>query len=135
MNNITEVDQERSDMIDREDDELSLSQLFLALLCPIIVIIFSYFLRLELISKIVVSVSRTIIQLYIAGYLLLGFIFATKSAVVVSSYLCLMLLIAALEVVSRVAKTYRGHFFDGLLCVSFGGKRSASNKTDCDTSI
>ena len=68
-----------------------------------------------------VSVSRTIIQLLLAGYVLLSFIFSMNSPVYVLMYLTIMMLIAAVEATSRQVRTYPGHFYDSLWAVVLGG--------------
>ena len=68
-----------------------------------------------------VSVSRTIVQLLLAGYVLLSFIFSMNSPVYVLMYLTIMMLIAAVEATSRQIRTYPGHFYDSLWAVFLGG--------------
>jgi hypothetical protein len=101
--------------------QLSLVAMACALLCPILVIFVSYHLKLQIGRQIIISVARTIVQLLLAGFLLLGFIFSLHSPFAVFAYLLLMGLIAALEVTSRQTRTYKGHYLDSLLTVLAGG--------------
>ena len=96
-------------------------RLTLALLCPLFVVLFSAYYSLNLERQLVVSVIRTIVQLLLAGYILLGFIFSIKSPIAVIAYLVCMGLIASLEVTSRQVRTYNGHFTDSMLAVLAGG--------------
>lgn len=96
-------------------------RLFLALLCPISIVFLSWHLNLEISRKILISVSRTIIQLLLAGYILLSFIFSMNSPILVIMYLSMMMLIAAVEATSRQIRTYPGHFLDSLCAVVLGG--------------
>ena len=96
-------------------------RLFLALLCPLSIVLLSYHLNLAIARKILISVTRTIVQLLLAGYVLLSFIFSMNSPVYVLVYLGMMMLIAALEATSRQVRTYKGHFFDSLCAVVLGG--------------
>jgi putative ABC transport system permease protein len=100
---------------------ISVWRLFLALLCPISIVFLSWHLNLQISRKIVLSVSRTIIQLLLAGYVLLSFIFSMNSPVIILIYICMMMLIAALEATSRQIRTYPGHFYDSLCAVFLGG--------------
>lgn len=83
-------------------NELSLFRMFLALLCPLSVVGVSHYLQLGIGMKIVTSLIRTITQLLLAGYVLLGFIFHLQSPFAVGAYLLMMCLIAALEVSSLI---------------------------------
>ena len=103
------------------DKSLSLFNLFLALLCPLSIVWLSYYLKLNIETKILVSVARTIIQLLLAGYVLLGFIFSMRNPIYVIAYLLLMVGIASIEVTSRQARTYVGHFMDSCISVFVGG--------------
>ena len=85
------------------------------------IVILSWHFKLEIARKIIISVSRTIIQLLLAGYVLLSFIFSMNSPIYVLMYLGLMMLIAALEATSRQMRTYPGHFLDSLCAVLLGG--------------
>lgn len=105
----------------QQDASLSIWRLGLALLCPISIVFLSWHLHLDIARKIVVSVSRTIIQLLLAGYVLLSFIFSMNSPVYVLMYLTIMMLIAAVEATSRQVRTYPGHFYDSLWAVVLGG--------------
>lgn len=105
----------------QSSNSLSALSLFLALLCPLSVVGLSYYLKLNIIRKILVSVSRTIIQLLLAGYVLLGFIFSMRSPVYVIGYLLLMVAIASIEVTSRQVRTYVGHYRDSFISVVMGG--------------
>jgi len=100
---------------------LSLQQLGLALLSPLFVVLISYVYGLHLETKLLISVFRTIVQLFIAGYFLLGFVFASESPLIVVSYLSMMIFIAAIEATGRQSRTYKGHFLHGLLSIFAGG--------------
>jgi ABC-type iron transport system FetAB permease component len=100
---------------------LSLVSILLALLCPLGVMLISYHLKLDMERQILISVGRTIVQLLLAGFLLLGLIFSLQSPIAVFGYLLLMGLIAALEVTSRQVRTYVGHYGDSLTAVMLGG--------------
>lgn len=100
--------------------ELSLLQLFLALCAPIAMILLSIHLKLDIGYKIVISITRTIVQLLFAGCILLGIIFSIKSPILVVSYLFLMSMIAAQEVTTRQTRTYKGHYLDALISVLMG---------------
>lgn len=104
-----------------QDASISIWRLFLALLCPISIVFLSWHLNLDISRKIVISVLRTIVQLLLAGYVLLSFIFSMNSPVYVLLYLLLMMLIAAVEATSRQIRTYQGHFLDSLIAVFLGG--------------
>lgn len=97
------------------------SHLLMALLCPLSVALVSYGLNLQLERKILIAVSRCCLQLFLAGYVLLGFIFSIRNPFAVLLYLFLMTLIAALEATSRTSKSYSGHFTDALLSVLTAG--------------
>lgn len=96
-------------------------RLFLALLCLIIIVAFSFYLKLGIESKIIVCITRSILQLLLAGYVLLGFIFGLRSPYAVVAYLCFMSFIASLEVTARQTRTYNGHFVDSLITVFVSG--------------
>ena len=101
--------------------EISVWRMFLALIPPLIVIVISYHLKLKITRMIVVSISRTIFQLLLAGYVLLSFIFDMHSPVVVMAYLLVMMLIAAMEATGRQIRTYPGHFWHSLLAIMASG--------------
>jgi len=101
--------------------ELSLIQLFLALCAPVAMIALSVYLKLDIGYKIIISITRTIVQLLFAGFVLLGFIFSIKSPFLVVVYLILMSMIAAHEVTTRQSRTYKGQYFDSFLAVLMGG--------------
>ena len=101
--------------------ELSLMQLFLALCAPMAMIVLSVYLKLDIASKIIISITRTIVQLLFAGFVLLGFIFSITSPFLVVAYLFVMSMIAAQEVTTRQSRTYKGQYFDSLLAVLMGG--------------
>ena len=99
--------------------ELPIQSLLLALLCPLSVMILSLYLKLNIAQKILISVTRTIVQLLFAGYLLLGFIFELRNPYIVLLYLLLMAIIASNEVITRQSKVYESQFqdaFSGVLC-------------------
>lgn len=100
---------------------ISFRRLGLSLLCPILVTIISRKLRLNIERKILIACLRTILQLLLTGYVLLGFIFTINNPFLVFTYLLCMGLIASLEVVSRQVFTYDMHFRDSLLAVVMGG--------------
>jgi putative ABC transport system permease protein len=97
------------------------SHLFFALLCPLSTALFAYFMRLEIQKKILIAVLRTVVQLFLAGYVLLGFIFSIQSPWLVLAYLVGMSIIASLEAISRQIRTYNGHYIDSLVSVLAGG--------------
>ena len=97
--------------------EISVFRLGFALLLPLSVAVFAYYMKLNIVDKILVSLCRTIVQLLLAGYVLLSFIFSMKSALLVIAYLFLMTVIAAVEATYRQVRTYPGHFYDLLLCI------------------
>jgi putative ABC transport system permease protein len=100
---------------------LGFLSLFLALLCPILVVVLSLHLQLNIAHKIIVSVIRTVVQLLLAGYLLLGFIFDIKNQFVVLCYLLMMIFIATIEVTSRTTRYYENQFRDAFISVFVGG--------------
>ena len=100
---------------------LSLPRLFFSLCVPLVVVVFSYKLKLQLEQKLLIATIRSIVQLFLAGYVLLGFIFASKSLVMVLLYLSMMISIAAVELTSRQVRTYDGHFRDSLTCICMSG--------------
>lgn len=108
-------------LTNENDAGVPLFRLLIALSCPLIVAFFAYTFKLKLEKKILMSVFRTIVQLFFAGYVLLGFIFSMKNPFLVLAYLVLMTLIAALEATSRQIRTYEGHFYDSLLAIVCGG--------------
>ena len=101
--------------------EISVWRMFLALIPPLIVIVISYHLKLQITKMIIISISRTILQLLLAGYVLLSFIFDMHSPVVVMAYLLVMMLIAAMEATGRQIRTYPGHFWHSLLAIMASG--------------
>ena len=102
-------------------EALPIVSLLLALLCPISVIFLSLYLKLDIAQKITISVTRTIVQLLFAGYLLLGFIFDLRNPFVVLLYLLVMAIIAANEVISRQTRIYEKQFQDAFTGVICGG--------------
>lgn len=97
------------------------SHLFFALLCPLSTALFAYFMRLDIQKKILIAVLRTVVQLFLAGYVLLGFIFSIQSPWLVLAYLIGMSIIASFEAISRQIRTYNGHYIDSLVSVLAGG--------------
>jgi len=79
----------------------------IALSFPLLVALFAFHFKLNLEKKLLVSVFRTIVQLFLAGYVLLGFIFSMKQPILVIAYLLVMSLIAALETTTRQVKYSR----------------------------
>lgn len=106
-----------------DQDRLGVSpwRLIIALSLPLLVSFFSYVLKVRLEKKILIAVARTVIQLFLAGYVLLGFVFSMHNPIFVVAYLLLMSLIAAVEATSRQVRTYDGHFGDSLISVLIGG--------------
>jgi len=100
---------------------ITITSLFLALLCPISVVILSLYLKLNIATKIIVAVVRTIVQLLLAGYLLLGFIFDLSNPIAVVLYLVMMAFIAAIEVTSRTSRVYANQFRDAFISVCASG--------------
>ena len=100
---------------------LSIGALFISLLFPLTVVGVSYYLRLGLEVKLLTAVCRSAVQLFLAGYVLLGFVFSMRQPVWVMSYLLMMIMIASLEVTSRQLRTYAGHFRDSVICVFASG--------------
>jgi putative ABC transport system permease protein len=100
---------------------LSFLQLSLALLAPISIYVISIYLKLDFGHKILISVFRTIVQLLLAGYVLLSFIFSIQSPYIVITYLFVMAMIASLEVMTRQTRTYKGQYFDSLCAILMGG--------------
>ena len=64
---------------------------------------------------------RTIVQLLLAGYLLLGFIFDLSNPIAVVSYLVMMAFIATIEVTSRTSRVYANQFRDAFISVCASG--------------
>ena len=100
---------------------LSLSQLALALLAPALILLLSIYLKLEFATKIGISVTRSGIQLLFAGCILLSYIFAIKSSILVVGYLFAMALIASFEVISRRTLFYDYQYIDSLVAIILGG--------------
>ena len=100
---------------------LSLSQLALALLAPALILLLSIYLKLEFATKIGISVARSGIQLLFAGCILLSYIFAIKSPILVVGYLFAMALIASFEVISRRTLFYDYQYIDSLVAIMLGG--------------
>ncbi|CAM9723994.1 unnamed protein product, partial [Ectocarpus fasciculatus] len=100
---------------------LSLTELCLALVGPLCVLGISYRLNLRISQRIVITLLRTVVQLLLAGYVLLGFIFSMHSPVYVLGYLFLMVVISSFEVISRQVRTYKGYLRDSFLAVLVGG--------------
>ena len=100
---------------------LSLTELCLALVGPLCVLWISYKLNLRISKRIVITLLRTIVQLLLAGYVLLAFIFSMHSAVYVLGYLFLMVVISSFEVISRQVRTYKGYLRDSFISVLIGG--------------
>jgi len=78
-------------------------------------------LKLGLESKLLTAVARSAVQLFFAGYVLLGFVFSMRRPIYVLGYLFFMILIAALEVTSRQLRTYSEHFRDSVISVFASG--------------
>lgn len=97
------------------------TRLILAFFCPLLVSFFSYKLKLNIERKILIAISRTIIQLLLAGYVLLSFIFSMSSPFGVFLYLIGQISLASLEASSRTDFTYIGHFKDSVIAVCLGG--------------
>jgi putative ABC transport system permease protein len=72
-------------------------------------------LKLNIERKILIAISRTIIQLLLAGYVLLSFIFSMSSPFWVFLYLVGQVSLASLEASSRTDYTYIGHFKDSAI--------------------
>ena len=104
-----------------ESPSLSLLELSLSLLGPSLILVLCHVLHLRITKRIVIVLLRTVVQLWFAGYILLGFIFSMKSPVYVFCYLLLMVMISSYEVTSRQTRTYRGYLRDSFLCVAVGG--------------
>eukprot|EP01038_Epipyxis_sp_PR26KG_P010274 gene10274-13815_t len=101
--------------------KISLPRMGFALAFPCLVILISIRLKLNFEYKLCISVLRTIVQLLLAGYVLLSFIFSLNSPVYVGLYLLFMSLIAAVETNARLIRTYSGHYIDALLSIILGG--------------
>jgi len=96
-------------------------RLVLSLLCPLLVIGISYCLDLGIQKIMFISLARSAVQLMLAGYVILSFIFSIKSVAVSLLYLLLTMIIAATEVTARQTRTYVGHFRDSVISVMIGG--------------
>lgn len=101
--------------------EISIWRLLLALIPPLAVSVISYQLNLQIARKILISIIRTIVQLLLAGYVLLSFIFDMRSPFIVMGYLVLMIFIAALEATARQVRTYPGHFWHSTVAILASG--------------
>lgn len=101
--------------------QLSYLQLLLALFSPIFVLLITIYLKLDLADKFVVSVIRSMAQLALTGAVLLEFIFSLQNLYFVLGYLMLMTLLAAIEVIARQGRTYKGHYIDSVLSILIGG--------------
>jgi putative ABC transport system permease protein len=102
-------------------DAIPLWRILAALFCPMAIALLTYMLKLNIAKTIAICIFRTISQLLLAGFVLLGFIFSMKSPIYVVLYLCLMMFIAALEATSRQKYTYAGHYMDSLFAIFLGG--------------
>ena len=100
---------------------LSLAQLALALVAPALILLLSIYLKLELATKIAISVARSGVQLLFAGCILLSYIFAIKSPIFVVGYLLVMALIASFEIISRRTLFYEYQYIDSLAAILLGG--------------
>lgn len=102
-------------------EALSGAELALALVGPLVILVMAHLLQLRISKRIIVTLFRTVIQLLLAGYVLLGFIFSMQSPVYVLGYLLLMVVISSFEVTSRQNRTYKGYVRDSFVSVLIGG--------------
>lgn len=100
---------------------LSFLRLGLSLIVPLTVVVLSYALKLQLEVKLLVAIGRSVIQLFLAGSVLLGYIFASKSPITVLLYLIMMICIASVELTCRQVRTYHGHLYDSFVCIFLSG--------------
>jgi len=107
--------------VDSRAPNLQLWQLGIAMACPLAVIAISYWYDLKMERKMFISVIRTIVQLFAAGYFIIEFIFKANYFWVVLIYLLIMVLIAAIEATGRQTKTYNRHFQHALISIMVGG--------------
>lgn len=96
-------------------------RLVLSSAAPLLVIAISYHLNLGINKTLLVAVVRSAVQLMLAGYVILSFIFSIKSITLSLLYLFCTMIIAAIEVTARQTRTYVGHFRDAVISVMIGG--------------
>lgn len=100
---------------------ISILHLFFAALCPISVILTSYAFKLNIEKKLLSVVIRCTGQVFVAGYVLLSFLFAIQNPLLVFTYLTIMASLAALEASCRVSKTYPCYYCDALITIVISG--------------
>lgn len=99
---------------------LSIWQVLLACSLIILLIIVSYFFKLNLIKVIVIASFRTVLQLSLIG-LVLAWIFAREQWYEVLAILTVMTLVACFSAKDRVKKPYKGLLFDTLIAIGVSG--------------
>ena len=100
---------------------LTLIEILLAAAGPATVVCISYYLTLGLEFQLFKGMVRSATQLFMAGFVLLSFIFSQDSLIFTFGYLSMMALIACVEVTARQTRTYDKHFQDAFLTIILSG--------------
>ena len=88
---------------------------------PAAVVAISYHFSLGLELQLFKGIVRSASQLFLAGFVLLSFIFSQNSLLFTFGYLSLMALVACIEVTARQTKTYGKHFQDSFVTIILSG--------------
>ncbi|MBC7475377.1 MAG: iron export ABC transporter permease subunit FetB [Candidatus Sericytochromatia bacterium] len=99
--------------------ELSYTQVAISISLVILNAVISIFLKLGLEKSLVLASFRMIIQLFFLG-LILNWVFAQQSLLIVFSLCLLMTLIASHTATSRTKKIYNGIFIDSFISIFIG---------------
>lgn len=96
---------------------LSFWNVLVASLLLVITVAVSVYLRLGLVSMLLIAGIRTVVQLSLIG-LILAWVFARDSAWQVLTILSIMTLVASIAAKNRVKKPYKGLLFDSIIALA-----------------
>jgi ABC-type iron transport system FetAB permease component len=99
---------------------LALSEVATAAALLLLPVAASYYMRLNLASRLAIAAARAALQLGLLAFVLLQPLFATSSPGPVCAYVLFMLLVAGVEVSARPSLTYPCLLRDALLSLALG---------------
>ena len=100
---------------------LTFPEILFAMAGPFLIVCVSAWFTLGIEYQLLKGIVRSATQLFLAGFVLLSFIFSQNSPLVTFGYLSMMALIASVEVTARQIRTYSSHFRDAFITIVFSG--------------
>ena len=100
---------------------LTFPEILFAMAGPFLIVCVRAWFTLGIEYQLLKGIVRSATQLFLAGFVLLSFIFSQNSPLVTFGYLSMMALIASVEVTARQIRTYSSHFRDAFITIVFSG--------------